>query len=178
MPLRVKKTRQNNNLELRLGEFIEEGQPLALLNSGDPLHLWDAPQGGHVVTVGAEVGGLVTSIVGIEARLLDPETDELVKDDERSIVMKPIADDEGWMTPDIRSRSQVAHLPMCPDAEGRQMIDRELLLEIEIHETESECQGSGKASVRVVPGCLQGDEDDSAFCECQCSATDVATCSL
>lgn len=167
-----------DELELRLGEFIEEGQPLALLKSGDSLHLWNAPQGGHVVTVGAEVGGLVTSIVEIEARLIDPETDEVLKDDLRSIVMKPIEDDDGWMTPDIRSRSQVAHLPMCPDSEGRQMIDRELHLAVEIRETESECQATGKASVAVVPGCLQEDDDDRAFCECQCATTDGGTCSL
>src|SRR5690606_16736896 len=121
-----------DRLELRIAEIVEEDAPLAQLSDGDALHLWNAPQGGHVVTVGAEVRGTQSDIVAIEARLLDPETGDLVKDDLRSIVMKPIEGGEGWKSPDIRSRNQVAHIAMCPDPEGRQLLDQEFVLEMEI----------------------------------------------
>lgn len=166
----------SEELELRLGEFVAEGQPLNLLTAGDPLHLWNAPQGGHVVNPAAEVRGLVTSIVDIEARLLDPVSDQLVKDDVRSIVMKPIAGDDGWMSPDIRSRSQVAHIALCPDSAGQVFLDQEFVLEIEIRERESECQGSGVARVLVVPSCLQEASADREFCVCECEM--VSECSL
>src|SRR5690606_16151587 len=60
---------QCRELELRLGEFTEEGQALAPLSDGDPLHLWNAPQGGHVVLVGAEARGFTGELGSIEARL-------------------------------------------------------------------------------------------------------------
>jgi len=163
-------------LELRVGEFREEDQALDLLEAGDPLHLWNAPQGGFVVTVGAEVRGLLTSIVDIEARLLDPETGTLVKDDVRTIVMKPIVDDPAWMSPDIRSRSQVAHIAMCPDTE-RNLLDEDFLLEIEIQEHESDCRGIGVARVPVVPRCLHEDSAERAYCECQCGPLAASGCS-
>jgi hypothetical protein len=166
----------SEELELRLGEFVAEGQPLSLLMAGDPLHLWNAPQGGHVVNPAAEVRGLVSSIVDIEARLLDPVSDQLVKDDVRSIVMKPIAGDDGWMSPDIRSRSQVAHIALCPDSAGQVFLDQEFVLEIEIRERDSECRGSGVARVPVVPSCLQEASAEREFCVCECER--VSECSL
>jgi len=157
----------NEQLELRLGEFLEEDQPLALLEAGDALHLWGAPQGGFVVTVAAEVRGLVTSIVDISARLLDLETEALVSDNLRTIVMTPIAGQPGWMSPDIRSRSQVAHIALCPGSE-RVVRDQEFVLEIEIRETESDCRGVGVRRVPVVPRCLQEVTGERAYCDCQC----------
>ena len=157
----------NEQLELRIGEFLEEDQPLDLLEAGDPLHLWNAPQGGYVVTVAAEVGGLVTSIVDIEARLLDAETEAVLSDNLRTIVMTPIAGQAGWMSPDIRSRSQVAHVALCPGSE-RVVRDHEFVLEIEIRETESDCRGVGVARLPVVPRCLQEVEGERAYCDCQC----------
>lgn len=161
----------SDELELRLGEFVAEGEPLNLLTEGDPLHLWNAPQGGHVVNVAAEVRGLVTSIVGLEARLLDPVTDEMVEDDVRSIVMKPIEGDDAWMSPDIRSRSQVAHIALCPDSTGQVFLDQEFILEVEILERDTECQGRGVARVPVVPRCLQEASVDREFCVCECEMT-------
>jgi len=166
----------SDELELRLGEFVAEGEPLRLLAPGDPLHLWNAPQGGHVVNTAAEVHGLVTSIVSIEARLLDPVTEELVKDDVRSIVMKPIPGDDGWMSPDIRSRSQVTHIALCPDSGGQVFLDQEFLLEVEILERDTECQGRGIARVPVVPRCLQEASVEREFCVCECEMT--SECSL
>jgi hypothetical protein len=155
-------------LELRLGEFTEEGQPLSLLQDGDFLHLWNAPQGGHVVLVGAEVRGLSDDVVSIEARLVDEDSGELVKDDFRSIIMKPIEAEPGWMSPYIRSRSQVAHIPLCPDVQRRTLQGKEFLLNIEISELGTECELSKAEQVRVTPDCLQRDDAERAFCTCQC----------
>jgi len=155
-------------LELRLGEFVEEDEPLALLQDGDFLHLWNAPQGGHVVLVGAEVRGLTDDVVSIHASLLDEASGELVRDDIRSIVMKPIEAEPGWMSPDIRSRSQVAHIPLCPDTERRTLQGQEFLLEVEISELGTECELSKTERLHVVPDCLQRDDAERAFCSCQC----------
>ena len=157
-------------LELRLGEFREEGAALEPLQAGAPLHLWNAPQGGHVVLVAAEVRGLEHDIVAIEARLLDPDTEALLKDDVRSIVMKPMPDEPDWMSPDIRSRSQVAHIAMCPDAQRRELIDTPLLLEVEIREEiDAECTRTASQRFEVTAGCLQETEAERDFCMCQCA---------
>lgn len=137
------------------------------LDDGDALHLWNAPQGGHVVLVGAEVRGLAADKVRIEARLLDASTEDLIKDDVRNIVMKPIEAEEGWMTPDIRSRAQVAHIPMCPDVQSRTLLGREFLLEVEIEQTEP-CAVAGIGRVLVVPDCNQEALSEREFCACQC----------
>ena len=154
-------------LELRIGEFTEEDEPLARLENGDALHLWNAPQGGHVVLVAAEVRGLTGEMVSIEARLLNPSTEELVKDDVRNIVMKPFDAEEGWMTPDIRSRAQVAHIPMCPDEQSRSLLEREFLLEVEIEQMDP-CAATGIARALVVPMCSQDAVSEREFCVCQC----------
>lgn len=158
----------SETLELRIAEFIEEDQPLSRLSAGDALHLWNAPQGGHVVTVGAEVSGLAGDLVRIEARLLDPDSEQLVEDDTRTIVMTPIAGEPDWMTPDIRSRNQVAHIPLCPDPERRTLLGREFWLEVEMQEVSEECGGRGVDRVLVTPRCLQPGDADRDYCECQC----------
>jgi hypothetical protein len=146
---------------------------------GDVLHLWNAPQGGHVVLVAAEVKGLRGGMASIEARLFDPETRELFRDDVRIIIMKSIEADPDWSSSDIRSRSQVAHIPLCP-ATGRGVsLGQELVLELELTEIDTQCLASGKAEVTVVLGCYQASQSERQFCECQCQADyEPGTCSL
>ena len=53
-------------------------EPVCLLNKGDPIELWRAPQGGHVLVVGARVRGLDSDTISLRVRVRDPESDRIL----------------------------------------------------------------------------------------------------
>ncbi len=61
-------------------------------------------------------------------------TSALRREDIRTIVMKPIPGKPNWKQPDLRSRSQVAHLVVCPNEETKNVFGEPFRLEIEVKE--------------------------------------------
>jgi hypothetical protein len=155
-------------LELLPGQFIAEAQPLLQLHDGDQPLFAQASQGGQVLMVGAEVFGLSTDIVRIEASFREPGADEPLVRDVRTILMLPIAGREGWMQPQLLSRSQVAHLVPCPNYGARAILGEPWLLEMGVRESGVDCPREGKVTLTISPTCEGRTGDDLARCECDC----------
>ncbi|MBK7580445.1 MAG: hypothetical protein IPI67_09595 [Myxococcales bacterium] len=154
------------DLEILPADFVAENQPLKLLSEGDPIALVPAPQGGHVIHVGARVLGLTSDTVNLRSRLRDPASNAIQMEEARDVVMKPVPGQPGWMEPDLRSVSQVTHIPACPNYDADVIVDAPWKLEVIIDEIDG--PGLGSASVVVKPACAQTDPTQLALCQCEC----------
>ncbi|HMJ16288.1 MAG TPA: hypothetical protein VK524_32970 [Polyangiaceae bacterium] len=143
--------------------------PVRLLRDSDAIELWPAPQGGHVLLVGARVAGLESRIIELRARLRRHSSGEIVAEERRTVAVEPVPEQPALFETDRRTRTQVAHIAACPDYESVDVVDVPHALEVTVTELDAELS-SGSASVNVVPRCLPGDSGASAHCRCECSA--------
>jgi hypothetical protein len=141
--------------------------PSKLLEDGDTMELWAAPQGGHVLLAGAQIQGLNSEFIEIRAALRDPDTGFMVTEAVRTVVVAPLEDQPGWVETDRSSRSQVAHLAVCPDYEPQPIEGRAYQLELTITELYDD-YSTGFAAVTVVPSCQQSEDSALAHCQCEC----------
>jgi hypothetical protein len=149
-------------------QFIEESMPMRMLADGDPVDLWNAPQGGHVILFGAKVRNMTTDVANIKVRFRRPDTGHIVAEEGRSVKMVPVPDEPGMMQPDLRSRSQVANVPLCPDYSALGIVDEAFDVEIFVTALYTQPVQSGTATVKVVARCST--PSDEAFCRCDCGA--------
>jgi hypothetical protein len=150
-------------------QFLEENAPLRMLAEGDPLELWPAPQGGHVVLVAAKVKNLIGDTVMLRVRARYPDTPFIVAEEARTVKMVPVPGEPGTMQPDLQTRTQVAHIPLCPDYDPMDIVDRPLEFTLQVTSFRSEEPQSGTATVQLYPACVAG-KVDVPFCRCECSA--------
>lgn len=155
-------------LTLFPGDFVAEDTPLSMLSEGDPVQLWAAPQGGHVIHVAPKVLGMTRDIANLRTRLRYPETNLIQTEEARDVVWKPVPGEPDLMQPDLSSISQVSHIPVCPDYDSTDIVDRPWKLEIIV--TENDGPGVGSVTIGVVPSCLQSEPGDKAECYCECEA--------
>jgi hypothetical protein len=146
-------------------EFTEESMPLRLLNDGDDLHLWKAPQGGHVVLVAAQVEHMTSDTATLKVRMRRP-AGIVVAEESRTVAMVHVPDHPELMQPDIRSRSQVAHVPLCPDYDAEDIVDQPLDVDITVLALYTDPPLSGTTTYRLVPTCSAA--VDPALCRCEC----------
>jgi hypothetical protein len=161
-------------LLLHPGNFMQEEQPLVPLSEGGTIDLAIALQGGHVMYVGAQAENFRSTQANIHTRLSHPDTLALRKEDQRTIVMKPVDGKDGVKQPDLRSRSQVSHLLTCPNDGSRDIMGQSWLLEIEMQEVQDgnveEPLRSGSTSLHVTPKCQLTDAAEQTLCLCECAA--------
>lgn len=147
---------------------------MRLLSDGDPIELVAALQGGFVIYVAAQVEEFRSTQAEIVARLIDPTTSALRREDKRTIVMKPIDGQPGWKQPDLRSRSQVAHLVVCPNEETKDVFGQPFRLELRMTEVADDSfkgpPRTGSATVNVTPNCADSDANLKKRCNCECEA--------
>jgi hypothetical protein len=155
-------------LELQPLMYTDPELPVTLLHDGDPIELWHAPQSGHVVLAGARVRGLESNTIEIEATLRDAESGEVVGTHRRTVVMEVVPEDPEWMQNDRRTRSQVAHVAVCPRTGPGDVVGREHLLDVHVTELYADFT-EGFATVRVIPTCFQSDPSENALCACECA---------
>lgn len=148
-------------------EFTEESMPLRMLNDGDALHLWKAPQGGHVVLVAAKVENLTSNAATLKVRMRRPGG-IIVAEESRTVAMVPVPGEPSRMQPDIRSRSQAAHVPLCPDYDAEDIVDQELEVDIEVTSLYTDPPLFGKVTLRLTPACGLIDPQDLPLCRCEC----------
>ena len=148
-------------------QFTEENMPLRMLNEGDLIDLWPAPQGGHVVLVAAKVKNLIGDSAILSVRARYPDTPFIIALEGRSVKFVPVPDEPGTMQPDLRTRTQVAHIPLCPDYDPWDIVDRPLEFEITVT-TMSEEPQTGTVTLRLHPSCAAS--HDPPFCKCECRA--------
>lgn len=148
--------------------FVEEDMPLVPLEDGDDIEIQAAVQGGQVIYVAGQLENLDADFARIESKIIDPDSGEVREDDSRSIVMKPVEGEDNLWQPDIRSRSQVSHLVVCPNDEPRSIIDEPWLIEV----TMSDLDGprSVTETLTVTPVCRREADEDQQLCVCQCEA--------
>jgi hypothetical protein len=156
-------------LEVQPLMYTPIDMPVDLVEEGDAIELWRAPQGGHVLLVGARVKNLESDTVELRARLLDGETGAIVAEEARTVLMVEADDAPGWMQNDRRTRSQVCHVPVCPDYDDADVRDREHRLQVEVTALYSNF-ATGVGERRVLPTCMQEHPDELATCECECEA--------
>jgi hypothetical protein len=151
-------------------QFTEENMPLRMLGEGDMIDLWPAPQGGHVVLVGAKVKNLVgdTAILRVQARY--PDTPFIIAEEARSVKFVPVPEEPGTLQPDLRTRTQVAHVPMCPDYDPFDIVDRPIEFALTVTSTwGGDEPQTGAATLLLYPNCVPGSADEG-FCKCECRA--------
>ncbi|MEZ4371099.1 MAG: hypothetical protein R3B07_09750 [Polyangiaceae bacterium] len=153
-------------MELRAAAFIDEGLPLVLLQDGDPLDLSAAIQGGHVMYVAAQVKNLQSSTAELQSQLHFPDTGAIYAREARTVAMRPVDGEDGWWQPDLRSRSQVDHIPACPNYDSRSIRDEVWRLDITVIRLEDNEQAT--TSLNIVPSCRFQDATLQARCECEC----------
>ena len=160
------------DLEIRPARWVTEGTPLVVIEEQEQVALTRPPQGGHVLLVAAEVRGLLAPAAEIRSRLVDPDSGAIYAQEERVIIMVPAEGREGWMTPNPASRSQVNHVPVCPDYLERDLVGLRWRLEVTgrgLLDDGTQC-GEQTGAVTIVPTCSQELPDERALCECECSA--------
>jgi hypothetical protein len=148
-------------------QFTEESMPMRMLADGDPVDLWNAPQGGHVVLFGAKVKNMTTDVATIKVRFRRPDTGLIVAEEGRSVKMVPVDGEPGTMQPDLRSRSQVANVPLCPSINFG-IVDQTFDVEVMVTALYTQPPQTGTANVTVVARCST--PSDEAFCRCDCGA--------
>jgi hypothetical protein len=149
-------------------QFTEENMPMRMLREGDPIDLWPAPQGGHVVLVAAKVKHFVgdTAMLRVSARY--PDTPFIVAEEARSVKLVPVPGEPDTMQPDLRTRTQVAHIPLCPDYDPMDIVDRPLEFAITLTSVMSDEPQTGAATLRLYPNCASSGNEP--FCKCECRA--------
>jgi hypothetical protein len=154
-------------LVLLPAQFTEIDMPMRMLAEGDPIDLWPAPQGGHVVLIAAKVKNLIgdTALLHVQARY--PNTPFIVALEARPVKFVPVPGEPGTMQPDLRTRTQVAHIPLCPDYDPMDIVDRPLEFAITLT-TMSEEPQTGAATLELYPNCAAS--GDEPFCQCECKA--------
>ena len=156
------------DLEVQPLMFTTSDLPVELLEEGGPIELWAATQGGHVLLVGARVRGLESDTIDLAVQVRDPDTGFILAREQRVVLMEPVADEPGWMQTDRRTRSQVAHVPVCPNYDARDVVDMPWLVEVEVTELYTEDFSSGRAEVVVAPTCAQAHPAERLRCHCEC----------
>jgi len=158
-------------LVLLPAQFTEENMPMRMLNEGDTIDLWPAPQGGHVVLVAAKVKNLVgdTAMLRVHARY--PDTPFIIALEARSVRFVPVPGEPDMMQPDLRTRTQVAHIPLCPDYDPWDIVDRPLEFSITLTTTMSEEPQTGAVTLKLNPSCAN--TGNEPFCKCECRANYV-----
>ncbi len=155
------------DIEVEPVMYTTSDLPLELLADEDPVELWRAPQGGHVLLVGARVRGLGSDTIELRARVRDRDTRFILSEEARTVVMQPVAGEPDLQVTDRRSNSQAAHVAVCPNYGEKDVVGRLHDLEVEVVELYDDFS-SGNATVAVMPTCFQEREADRAKCLCEC----------
>ncbi|HMJ55531.1 MAG TPA: hypothetical protein VK540_25830 [Polyangiaceae bacterium] len=153
-------------------QFVAENVPLRMLSEGDPIDLWPAPQGGHVVLVAAKVRNLDGDTVLLRVRARYPDTPFIVAEEARSVKMVPVPGEPGTMQPELETRTQVAHVPLCPDYDPMDIVNRPLEFVVEVTTISGEERQSGAVALHLYPTCDPRTTNEP-FCLCECSANYV-----
>lgn len=150
--------------------YVPDDQPAVVLKEdGAEFALWRAPQGGHVLVVGARIRGLDSDTIELRARLRDEETNAIVQEEARTVVTAEVPGEPGWAETDRRTESQSSHVPVCPNYGEKDIEGLSYLLEVEVRELYAD-ESEGMASRRIVPTCMQTDATELELCQCECKA--------
>jgi hypothetical protein len=152
------------------GAFSSESVPLRMLQDGDSIDLVRPLQGGHVTFLAAQVKHTNATAATLRVRLRRPETGFIVAEEKRTVAMLPVPGEIDTMQPDLRSRSQVAQPPLCPDYDAIDIEGQPLDVEFEVTPLYVDPPVTASARRRLVPRCSATPPNNEAVCHCECVA--------
>jgi hypothetical protein len=156
-------------LEVKPFMYTTPPLPVRILADGDPIELFRAPQGGHVLMVGARVAGLQSNTIELRARLRRASTRVIVAEELRTVVMETVVEEPSWKQTDRRTPTQVAHVAVCPNYDAEDVVGVAHELEVVVTELHGDFS-TGSRSLRVVPSCVQPATAEREECVCECKA--------
>ena len=133
------------------------------VSDGAHVSLMGAPQGGHILLVGARIHNDDTCQLDATASLRDIASNRVLGVDERTMYLSKTGD--GWSQPDA-SLSAVPNVAVCPtSATAASVNNHPYELEIVIVDGDGKQVADVKAS--VIPTCATGDD----YCVEECAGT-------
>lgn len=130
------------------------------VNDGSHVMLMQAPQGGHILLVGARVRASTDCQLAATASLRDPTTQRVIGLEQRPLLLDKRAD--GWAVPE-QGLNAMPNLAVCPNGVASTSIDgHPFLLEVSL----ATLDGAPivTASAMVTPTCADN------FCSSDCAA--------
>jgi hypothetical protein len=162
-----------SDLEVLPVMYTPPDQPLVLLENGEPIELWRAPQGGHVLVVGARVRGLEGETISLRVRVRDPESNRILAEEKRTVVTELVPDAPGWRETLRQTNSQASHVPVCPNYGARDIVGQMQRVEVHVTELYAPVETTGQTELTLVPTCMQTEPAHLAQCVCECTANHV-----
>jgi hypothetical protein len=150
----------DNGLEAELVAADGNGGSVTL-HDGDHVPLLRAPQGGHILLVGARIHTDETCDLDATGSLRDTASNRVIGLDERTLYVSATGD--GWAAPEVPIQLDAApNIAVCPTAATTAAIDGnpyQLELAITTH-------GAQVADVKImaIPTCMDGD----TYCAQEC----------
>jgi hypothetical protein len=151
-------------------EFLAENAPLKMLEDGDSIQLTTPPQGGHIAMISAKVKNLpgIAMLLHVQIRRMDGAF--IVAEEQRTVAMLDVPGEPGFKQPNLASTSQASQVPICPEYGATEVLDREVLVQVEITALDVDPRVKAIGGRKVVPRCSQVDPAALALCRCECAA--------
>jgi hypothetical protein len=85
--------------------------------------------------------------------------------------MVPVPGEPDMMQPDLRVRSQVAHVPLCPDYDTFDIVDRPMSVTVQVMAPPVDPTHVGETTLTLLPTCAAAASEE--HCRCECTANYV-----
>jgi len=148
-----------SNIQLVASDFNDH---LIDITDGSQVTLLGAPQGGHILLVGARIKAAGDCQLVANAALRDTATNRVLGLEQRPLLLERRSD--GWAVP-RRGLDAMPNVAVCPASAASTMIyNHEYKLEVTLMTLDE--QPVASASAMITPTCLPTD----GFCEGDCAA--------
>jgi hypothetical protein len=134
-----------------------------VISDGDPVTLMRAPQGGHILLVGARIHNDDTCQLDATGSLRDTASNRVLGLDERSMYLTKTGD--GWSQPEA-SLSAAPNVAVCPNSATTAAVAGNIY-QLEIALVDSSGAQVADVKANVIPTC---DADDT-YCTQECGPT-------
>ena len=134
---------------------------LVEIHDGSPVPLVRAPQGGHIMLVGAKLKGSSDCMLDATGALRDPASGRVIGLDERALLLSTGAD--GWSQPSDPPLSSMPNVAVCPSSAATRSVDgNPYMLEVTLRDGATTV---ATLTATVTPTCAAGD----GYCHTECT---------
>jgi hypothetical protein len=123
-----------------------------------------------VAFLGAQVKRFPSDVAKLRVRVRRPDTGFIVGEESRTVAMMPVLGMPDTSQPDLRTRSQVANVPLCPDYDSQDVVDQLAVVEFEVTALYTDPPAIGLARLHLIPTCTLADPSAQTLCRCECEA--------
>jgi hypothetical protein len=152
----------SNAVEAVLVAAGEDGA-LIEIHDGSPVPLVSAPQGGHIMLVGAKLKGSSDCMLDATGALRDPTSGRVIGLDERALLLS--TGSGGWSQPSDPPLSSMPNVAVCPSSAATLSVDgNPYTLELTLRDGSTTV---ATLTATVTPTCAAGD----GYCHTDCTPT-------